>query len=221
MSICFVYWRARHWSVITSIIKSVCVCVESTDSLWHSIWHHILYRTRYRSTWRSIESVISPHRFQFNLTCILKKEDKFWLNSTKLTSLSSYLFVQVHNMVRTRSKSMFIERQNHQDLFDAIVEKARNRRPIDAHRSPRKQIISKQQRKAKRNSMTFERILLEMKENLSKVNTIERCFCLFQEILFIFQHAVMDSIFMNRFPIAIYPIAHRNNQALLIKFMKQ
>lgn len=95
-------------------------------------------------------------------------------------------------MVRTRSKSLFIERQNHYDLFGAIVESARNRRTFDPQKSPRKKSISKQQRKAKRNSMSFERILLGMKENLTKVRTIEWRFYWFQDILFIFHQAIMD-----------------------------
>lgn len=76
-------------------------------------------------------------------------------------------------MVRTRSQSVFIQRQNiDSDIFAEIREKAIHRRPIDPRQSPRKRSISKQKRKDKRHSMEFAKLLSNKKENLSKVSKI-------------------------------------------------
>lgn len=72
-------------------------------------------------------------------------------------------------MVRTRSKSVFIERQNQNDTLREIRERAGIRHPINPKKSPRKRSILKQKKKEKRNSKKFESLLSDQKENLSKV----------------------------------------------------
>lgn len=79
-------------------------------------------------------------------------------------------------MVRTRSKSLFYERQNQNDMVGEIEERAKNLRQINPKRSPRKRAISKQKRKAKRDSKMFVRLLTNTRETLSKVNIIKHIF---------------------------------------------
>lgn len=88
-------------------------------------------------------------------------------------------------MVRTRSQSLFAERPNESDLFGEIRERARNRRPINPLRSPRKRSILKQKRKEKRVSMEFERRLSNQKQNLSKVWIIDFFLVFFLKLLLI------------------------------------
>lgn len=70
-------------------------------------------------------------------------------------------------MVRTRSKSMFIERldqaRNQDEISREIKERAENRQ------SPRKLSVLKQEQKAKKDSNKIAKLLSNVKKNLSKV----------------------------------------------------
>lgn len=72
-------------------------------------------------------------------------------------------------MVRTRSKSMFIESISQEDLLGQIKKRAQNRRPISSKRSPRKLAISKLKQQAKGDLEKVAKRLTGWRESLSKV----------------------------------------------------
>lgn len=121
---------------------------------------------------------------------------------------------------RTRSKN---QNQNPNQVSNNVLgeirEKAESlavermeKRLINRQQSPSKRTAANQKRKAKRNSLKMEQLLLHTKENLSKVNKFNIYFLnigCWKIILFI----------INRLPIGVYQISHRNQKVFLTKSM--
>lgn len=77
-------------------------------------------------------------------------------------------------MVRTRSKSMFIERldqaRNQDEISREIKERAENRQKINPKRSPRKLSVLKQEQKAKKDSNKIAKLLSNVKKIFLRYN---------------------------------------------------
>lgn len=124
-------------------------------------------------------------------------------------------------MVRTRSQTISIERQNPNpnNALAEIREKSKSMaegryidRNLNRPKSPRKRLSSIKKQKAKRDSMKFELMLKNTKENLSKVKNY-----LLSSILGI-HHSFF---YINRLPIAFWRIFGSSKKVCLIKSTSQ
>lgn len=134
-----------------------------------------------------------------------------------------------HKVVKTRAERAIIaqqiQNQVQNDKLAEIRQKAKNlaeirqkdinlaaRRSKNQLENPGKTSASTKKRKARKDSLKFERLLAKKKKNLSKV----RIFLIkFENFFNIFD------FFINRLPIAICQIFRCNLKAFFIKFMIQ